>query len=56
LLCFDASKTQDQPFQDGEKQNGIDPDDWQAVNDQNESPLTGVQLLFGAPTANLYAG
>ena len=47
MLSFGASVAQKKPLQNGEKQNGIDPNDWKAVSDQRESPATGMFWTYG---------
>jgi DNA-binding transcriptional MerR regulator len=45
-----ASEAQDEPLAQGEKQNGIDPDDRKAVGGQIDSPiLTSSKFIFDLP-------
>jgi len=44
-LCFGAFKAQDEPFECGEKQNGINPNDWKGVSDQKESPMFNISKI-----------
>lgn len=38
-FCSSASKAQEEPLAHREKQNGVDPDDWNAVEVQSDSPV-----------------
>jgi len=49
-LCFGADQAQDKPLAQGEKQNGIDPDDGQAVGDQREPPVFSISKNYVAAT------
>lgn len=46
LLCLSAFPTQEEPFTKCEKQNGIDPNDWQAVDSQSDSPLLNMPKVY----------